>query len=429
MVTEKLLVSAEAERLAAARDVARQFAAAEDLDNHGALRLDLLIEETLGMINAMAGDFYGRLWLDGDKNACDIHLEATAALNADKKQELLTLSTSGANSSARGLMGRIGGLISSWLYGFGKAVDNTGSAGMYYGMIGAPGIDGVSAVDLLPMWSLDKFKADVKAAGDADAAWDELERSIVANLASNVVVGVRGDKIELVITLDFKRTPQRVRRDRVYTDELTINDPQGQLNDAISLAEAYARYARLDKTGRLRACLLVEETLGMLSSMTDNFVGSMWLEGDAHVCVLHLTALATLNEDNRQRLIAVATSGKNTAPKGFMAKLGRMLANAFDIGGAVDPDLYQDMLSDMDGMTGFINSGMTMPTHAEFGMARYWTLESYRSTLRAHEAETPEARDALDELERSIIARLAENVTVSAYGRRIELTIRAKLDA
>ena len=38
---------------------------------------------------------------------------------------------------------------------------------------------------------------------EAKEAWDELEKSIVANLADEVKVAVRGDNVELVIDKSF----------------------------------------------------------------------------------------------------------------------------------------------------------------------------------------------------------------------------------
>ena len=38
-----------------------------------------------------------------------------------------------------------------------------------------------------------------------EQAKQDLEKSIVANLADDIVVGVKGDRIELVITKRFKR--------------------------------------------------------------------------------------------------------------------------------------------------------------------------------------------------------------------------------
>jgi hypothetical protein len=89
MVSDKFMVNSDAERMAAARYATENFAWHAGLDRHDTLQLSLLVEETLGMMKAMVDDFYGRLWFSGDASACEIHLEATANMDSDRKQELL----------------------------------------------------------------------------------------------------------------------------------------------------------------------------------------------------------------------------------------------------------------------------------------------------------------------------------------------------
>ncbi len=51
---------------------------------------------------------------------------------------------------------------------------------------------------------MQKYKNDVEAEKNDDPeAWDELEKSIIANLADDVKVGVLKDKIELVVIKKF----------------------------------------------------------------------------------------------------------------------------------------------------------------------------------------------------------------------------------
>ena len=61
--------------------------------------------------------------------------------------------------------------------------------------------DGVREAIAAMLPAIDNLERAIDAA--ADEAWDELEKSIVGKLADDVVVGVKGDRIELVITKDF----------------------------------------------------------------------------------------------------------------------------------------------------------------------------------------------------------------------------------
>ena len=49
-------------------------------------------------------------------------------------------------------------------------------------------------------WSLNKYKDAQK---EKEEPWDEIEKSIIANIADNVKVSVKGKVVEIVITKDF----------------------------------------------------------------------------------------------------------------------------------------------------------------------------------------------------------------------------------
>lgn len=209
MVSDKFMVNSDAGRMAAARYATENFAWHAGLDRRATLRLSLLVEETLGMVKAMVDDFYGRVWFVGDADACEIHLEATADMDSDRKQELLSVSSTGRNAAARGFMGMLGDVISGALHNIGHAVDTAYGDTAVSGSVMAPaGLGTPDMYDLTPVWTLQQYKANVeKGRLESDAlerAKEDLEKSVVANLADDVVVGVKGDRIELVIRKRFK---------------------------------------------------------------------------------------------------------------------------------------------------------------------------------------------------------------------------------
>lgn len=208
MVSDKFMVNSDAGRMAAARYATENYAWQMKLGKRDTLRLSLLVEETLGMVKAMVEDFYGQLWFSGDGRRCEIHLEATTNMDADKKQDLLSVSSTGKNALAKGFMAMLGEVFSSAMHGFGNAIDAYGQETLQYGIVHTPGMGMFSADGMVPIWTLQSYRDDLNrqrgANGEADEAWDELEKSIVARLADDVVVGVKGDRIELVIVKEFK---------------------------------------------------------------------------------------------------------------------------------------------------------------------------------------------------------------------------------
>ena len=209
MVSEKFMINSDSGRMAAAQYVTEEFAGLARLEKRDALRLCLLVEEALGMVKAMVDDFFGQMWFEGQDGDYAIHMELVSNMNADKKEELLSVSSTGENASARGFMGKIGDFVSRAMHSFTKAVDIYGAETMRYGIVGTSGMDTPSMYDMTPMWSLKQYRAGLESgranSQDASAAWDELEKSIVANLADDVIVGVKGDRVELVITKHFDK--------------------------------------------------------------------------------------------------------------------------------------------------------------------------------------------------------------------------------
>ena len=206
MVSDKFMVNSDAGRMAAARYATENFAWQIKLDKRDTLRLDLLVEETLGMVKTMLDDFYGQIWFVADGKACEIHFEATADMNANKKEELLAVSSTGKNAAARGFMAKLGDMISGALHGFGQTIDAYGQETVKYGIVHSPAPMSGNA-DMMTIWTLQTYRSDLDQARGAnlaaEEAWDELEKSIVAKLADDIVVGVKGDRIDLVIKKAF----------------------------------------------------------------------------------------------------------------------------------------------------------------------------------------------------------------------------------
>lgn len=178
------------------------------LSGKDAIHLRLLAEETIGMVRAMAGDFSALFWLEGDRGGYRIRLSADTRMNLKKKEDLLSVSKSGRNAAVRGFMGRIGEIIEDSLMNFDDVMTEqnkyAGGGRPYaeYGFV-TPGAVLNPLTEPAPFWSLESYKEALeKAPGKEEGkteAWDELEKSIVASLADNVIVGIRKNSVDMTI--------------------------------------------------------------------------------------------------------------------------------------------------------------------------------------------------------------------------------------
>ena len=178
------------------------------LEDKKALRIRLLAEELCGMFPGLIENFSGEFWAENDGDDYELHVELKADdMNIDLIDELISVSKSGKNAAAKGIMGKIRAVAESMLL---VAADPTLqmplTAGEYYDYhgfnMGFGYIDPTIAVETgyIYSWSLFNYKTAVEEKKDEYA---ELERSIVAKLADDIIVGVRGKNVEIVVKKSF----------------------------------------------------------------------------------------------------------------------------------------------------------------------------------------------------------------------------------
>ncbi|MBO4367754.1 MAG: hypothetical protein J5859_03490, partial [Clostridia bacterium] len=152
---------------------------------------------------------------------------------------------------------------------------------------------------------------------------------------------------------------------------------------------------------------LAEEMLGMMRSIAGEVEGKFWIEDEDSVFQLHLKVNTGLNEKKREKLISASTSGKNEASKGLMGKLRSFFEPSDDI------PLFLDSVT-MDSPDGISDT--------------VWSMYSYRELLdRYVEEQRAGAVEAWDELEKSVVSHVADDVKVSIRGRDVEMVIYKKM--
>ena len=182
-----------------------------ELSTKDELHIKLVFEETIGMLKAMAGEYRALIWFEKYKNQMCLRLTAKTDMDAEKKNSLLGVSSSGANSSIHGFMDKVRDVIENGILDYNnvmKLQQEYGGGFVSYGTMGMySSAEGLSDAGLA--WSLYEYRNSLSEEMDGDvsakAAWDELEKSIVANIAKDVVVGVKGDRIDMTIVCDLNK--------------------------------------------------------------------------------------------------------------------------------------------------------------------------------------------------------------------------------
>ena len=79
-----------------------------NLEDKKALRIRLLAEELCGMLPGLVENFSGKFWAESEGDSYELHVELKAEdMTADLRDELISVSKSGKNAAAKGVMGKI----------------------------------------------------------------------------------------------------------------------------------------------------------------------------------------------------------------------------------------------------------------------------------------------------------------------------------
>ena len=199
-----------------------------------------------------------------------------------------------------------------------------------------------------------------------------------------------------------------------------LNEDLTSLKAILAEVEKVTVYNGLEDKKALRLRLLAEELCGMLPGLTQNFSGEFWAENDGDDYELHVELRADdMDIDLRDELISVSKSGKNAAAKGVMGKIRAvtetMLLTAFDptLPPAISEGEYRDYYGFNMGF-GYIDPTVSYET----GYVHSWSLFNYKTAVEEKE------EDAYAELERSIVAKLADDIIVGIRGKNVEITVK-----
>ena len=198
------------------------------------------------------------------------------------------------------------------------------------------------------------------------------------------------------------------------TDVIVVSSKGAQMETAFAQVDKVIAYKGLIGKNALHLRLLAEEMMGMMRSITGETEGNFWIEDEENVYQLHLQVVTRMDSGKRDQLLSAATTGKNESARGLMGRL----RDFFDR--SADEDIAS--LSSPLLLPGVYEHSTTPTPDWEWSMMRYEDVLSYR--VKENDAT---AKEAWDELEKSVVAKVADDVKVSIRGRTVEMTIIKKL--
>ena len=184
--------------LAAILKESEKVAVYNELTHKQTLQLRLICEEIDGMLPNIIDEFSGELWIDYENGLCKVNISLNfEGFTSEKKEELVALSKNKKNAAVTGIVGKIRSAVEDIFLeedsaaGCGFTMGSCYYATEYY-----------DCVEYSRVWTLGQYRNTVQNEKKAEA-WDELEKSVLASVADDVIVGVKGKHADFIVIKKF----------------------------------------------------------------------------------------------------------------------------------------------------------------------------------------------------------------------------------
>ena len=198
------------------------------------------------------------------------------------------------------------------------------------------------------------------------------------------------------------------------TEEIRITSLGEGMEEALAATERLGQDSGLGHKENLRLRLLAEELIGLLRGITGSVEADYQAWQEDGEFTLRLSTGVNMSMELRRQLLAASSSGKNAAAKGLMGRIRDIVA------AVMLPEKGESTVP--SGLSlGLMSMGS--PSRYRSGEAYAWTLSQYMSEVRGSRDRDEEAAEAWDELERSVVACVADDVSVRVSGSHAEISI------
>ena len=193
MKSDVIKISRNEDNLMQILSETKRTAAYAGLDAKQNIKMRLIAEEFIGMMKELSQDFDGDFWIEQENLSfsfiAQIHINEV--MDMQTKRKFIEVSSDKKNAAAKGVMGKIRDVVENLLYPE-NAMYSSSFISYQLG----------TAVLLDDQWTLKRYK---DAERNNAEPWDELEKSIIANLADDVIVAVKRNNVEIAIMKNFNK--------------------------------------------------------------------------------------------------------------------------------------------------------------------------------------------------------------------------------
>ena len=401
MQSERIKLDDFQESFEIVKQVAEQYEEKAKINGKDALRFSLLAEESIRLVSSIMTEKDPiEIWFEGNRRISHICIKTETDIDENKREEFLSISSAGKNSADR-----------TFIDDFREFIIRPKK----------------------PRWSLAEYEAEMmrKRAEDkySEEAWGNLERSVLANLADDIAVGVKNDNLLIIVTKDFSNSLKTVGSTRplAYSSQIFLASNEDALEKAYIKVDKCAEELKLKNKDTLRVKLLLEETIGMFEEMTDAFTALLWVEKYKNQCAVKLIGNTKIDAETKVDLLSVSTTGNNSLVRGFMGKIKDIIETSILNYESVMKlnQQYNGIPVNYAGLGVYSDIGLATNPVAFSGMM--WSMNAYKQSLEEGKASNEGMLAAWDELEKSIVANIADDVIVGVDKDKVQITMIYKL--
>ncbi len=158
-----------------------------------AMKLRLLAEEMFTLTERTLTAYDSEFYVEHEKGEFSLHMSKWAYMNRDQRDKLISVSSTQQNARNKGFFGKLAGMMESIM----EPSEGTEIAHDSFYAMGAFPHEGYAHT-----WSLRIYEAAIPAE-ERETEWDGLEKSILMHVADDIVVGARGDALEITVKVTF----------------------------------------------------------------------------------------------------------------------------------------------------------------------------------------------------------------------------------
>ena len=196
-----------------------------------------------------------------------------------------------------------------------------------------------------------------------------------------------------------------------------VVDTRGNgMQDAIERTAKLGTTCGLERKDTLRLRLLSEELFGMMRSIVGSVSGHYWVEhDDTKSFAIHLQTDVSMDRELRRQLLSLSSSGQNEAAVGFVGRI-RDLVDVMMLPKDAGERAMMELPPGIQKRNDKAGNGGIQEN------AYVWSMNQYKADM-TKDSDTSLSEELQDDLEKSIVASISDDIRISIEGTRVEIII------